>query len=225
MVKTVSPWTTEGCHECGEEFQLAHERSITIDENAVLLCESCETYAKGYQDGLAAHECKVQSDSAWGGQMQLKGKAIVLSYGEKGEPIAVRFVEEGNIRVVTPTTNEMIDPGMLCVIDEDGRATVDAETYVPPKESCLARLLPELKVYKVTGAVTVLVVGVDEGEAEETAFANSETIIEYNGLGWTAELIRDFSGCTEGEPYGGGWAPASTYRRNNLGEELTDEEE
>jgi len=79
MVKTVSPWTTEGCHECGEEFQLAHERSITIDENAVLLCESCETYAKGYQDGLAAHECKVQPDSRWSGVPPLMREYVFSS--------------------------------------------------------------------------------------------------------------------------------------------------
>lgn len=50
--RKIPPWTQEPCHECGDEYQVTRIESRTVTDDTPLLCDSCEMYQQGYDDGV-----------------------------------------------------------------------------------------------------------------------------------------------------------------------------
>ncbi len=54
LMMKVPRWQNTDCHHCGSKFLLTRADEMTIPINKRLLCESCERYEAGYEDGWKA---------------------------------------------------------------------------------------------------------------------------------------------------------------------------
>ena len=53
MTRTIPPWEQLACDNCGQIHQATRTSGLQLNDDAQLLCESCQMYSRGESAGLS----------------------------------------------------------------------------------------------------------------------------------------------------------------------------